>query len=246
MAFPVIQLVPTASCPGIAPGSLIFAPSHQVFNHLDSHELFLMLIGTSSCTQNRWGTICFSWWGLRTGALRLALEQRKVYSDMVFQHFLRRVSLCSPWAGSYCQYALSWGNTRVSPQYISDQQEVSELASSPCSVTWMNMRRWNDVKNPKILFSVYPLSQVLISCLKTNKLPKILSSSSASDAETLQNQHGWRLCCFWKVCSIQESTLTDDTQFCAGKNDAMSVFCYTLIHAGIRQADVRYHERALL
>lgn len=55
-----------------------------------------------------------------------------------------------------------------------------------------------------------------------------------------------QLCWFWRVCSIQESTLTYDTQFCTGKNDAVSVFRYTLIHASIRQADVRYRERALL
>jgi len=80
--------------------------------------------------------------------------------------------------------------------------------------------------------------------LKNNNLSKILSSTS--DADTLLNQFGLKLYQFWKVCSTQKSKLTYDTQFCAGKNGAMSVFCDTLIHAGIRQADIPYGQWALL
>lgn len=50
----------------------------------------------------------------------------------------------------------------------------------------------------------------------------------------------------WKVYGVQESQLTYDTQFSAGKNDAVSVFRHTLVHASVGQADVRYGERALL
>lgn len=113
-------------------------------------------------------------------------------------------------------------------------KRLSELGSSLCSVTWMNMERWDDVKKKKICpLSIHLLKFSFHALLKNNNLSKILSSISASDAETQQNQLELRLCWFWNVSSIQESKLTYDTQFCAGKNDAVSVFRYTLIHARV-------------
>ena len=167
-----------------------------------------------------------------------------LFRQVFFQHFLKRVSLCSPRAGSYRPVCseLQYSGFSINN---SNQQEV-EWAYQLSVLSHLDEYGKMGWCKKICSLSIHFLKFSFHALLKNNNVSKILSSTSASDAETWQNQLGWRLCRFCKVCSIQESKLTYDTQFCTGKNDAVSVFRYTLIHAGIRQADVRYCERALL
>lgn len=120
----------------------------------------------------------------------------------------------------------------------------SRLASSPCSITWMNMRTEHDIKKSVLYWSTFS-SLHFMPHLKTTTCPRF----SVALLQTLtlgKTNLGLSFASFWKVCSTQESKLTYDTQFCTGINGAVSVFCDTLIHAGVRQADIPYGQWALL
>ena len=178
------------------------------------------------------------------GAIRLPLECRKSIQTGGFSRFPQESQSLQPMSRSY------WTECSELRQHLGFSINVSNQQEAEWACQLSMLSHLDEYRKMGWCKKICSLSTHFLKfsfhALLKNNLSKILSRASASDSETWQNQPGWRLCWSWSVCSVQKSKLTYDAQFCAGKNDAMSVFCYTLIHAGVRQADVRYRERALL